>query len=113
MAMRSIKLTGGKEYWYCLCGNVEVEETKHPVQAEDATLADNVNHPSHYASGGVECIDAMTQCFGTEATQDFCLLNAFKYLWRCKSKHQTPEEDIKKARWYLDEWISLQKIEET
>lgn len=30
---------------------------------------------------------SMEECFGTEAVKDFCLLNAFKYLWRCKEKH--------------------------
>ena len=37
--------------------------------------------------------------FGKEAVIDFCLCNAFKYIWRWKNKNG--EEDLEKARWYL------------
>lgn len=69
---------------------------------------DNVNHPKHY-EGKFECIDAMVECFGVDAVADFCLGNAFKYLWRCMKKHDEPTEDIKKAHWYLSKWIELEK----
>ena len=62
---------------------------------------DNVNNPQHYAgSTSLECIECMRVTFGAKAVYDFCLCNAFKYLWRYKNKNG--EEDIKKARWYLD-----------
>ena len=40
---------------------------------------------------------------------DACALpcNAFKYLWRCKKKHDTPEEDVEKAVWYLQKYLEL------
>lgn len=47
---------------------------------------DPVNHPAHYTSGGIECIDAMQAAFGAEVVKDFCLCNAFKYLWRHRNK---------------------------
>lgn len=59
---------------------------------------DAVNHPSHYTSGGVECIDAMESAFGKEAVYWFCVCNAFKYVWRHKKKNGV--EDLKKAQWY-------------
>ena len=49
----------------------------------------------------------MIQQFGIDETANFCLLNAFKYLWRCMQKHETPVEDIEKAKWYLDKWLEL------
>ena len=62
---------------------------------------DNVNNPRHYAgSTSLECIECMRVTFGAKAVYDFCLCNSFKYLWRYKNKNG--EEDIKKARWYLD-----------
>lgn len=67
---------------------------------------DNVNHPSHYA-GAIECKDAMIQQFGTEKYKIFCQLNAFKYLWRSDMKHETPDEDLAKAGWYLAEYEAL------
>lgn len=69
---------------------------------EDAK-PDPVNRPAHYTSGGIECIDAMQAAFGAEAVKDFCLCNAFKYLWRHRSKNGV--EDLKKARWYLNRLI--------
>lgn len=65
---------------------------------------DPVNHPAHYTSGGIECIDAMQAAFGDEAIKDFCLCNAFKYLWRHRNKNGV--EDLKKARWYLNRLIT-------
>jgi len=76
-------------------------------------MSEQVNHPSHYAmEGGLECIDVMRMNFGMEAVCNFCLLNAFKYISRCSKKHETPLQDIKKARWYLDYIISNKEAEE-
>ena len=58
-----------------------------------------VNHPSHYNQGGIECIDAMVAAYGKEAVENFCLINAFKYVWRNRDKNGF--EDIDKAIWYL------------
>lgn len=65
---------------------------------------DPVNHPAHYTSGGIECIDAMQAAFGVEAVKDFCLCNAFKYL--CRHRNKNGVEDLKKARWYLNRLIT-------
>lgn len=71
---------------------------------------DNVNRPAHYTSGGIECIDAMQAAFGDEAVKDFCLCNAFKYLWRHRQKNGV--EDLKKARWYLNRLITNLEVED-
>jgi hypothetical protein len=68
---------------------------------------DNVNHPSHYATGKYECIDVMLEIFGVEAVKTFCLLNAFKYNYRSGRKNGL--EDIQKAKWYIDKYIELSK----
>ena len=70
---------------------------------EDAK-PDPVNRPAHYTSGGIECIDAMQAAFGAEVVKDFCLCNAFKYLWRHRNKNGV--EDLKKACWYLNRLIT-------
>ena len=63
-------------------------------------VIDNVNHPSHYEkSCSIECIDAMLVTFGPQAVYDFCVCNAFKYIWRYKSKNG--QEDLDKANWYI------------
>ena len=67
---------------------------------------DPVNHPPHYETGKFECFDVMREVFGGEAVSDFCLLNAFKYLYRCEHKGKKTE-DVKKAVWYLTRWLEL------
>lgn len=69
--------------------------------------SDPVSHPAHYASGKYECIDVMLDTMGPEDVKGFCLCNAFKDLWRCKKKHETPEEDVEKAVWYLQKYLEL------
>lgn len=74
---------------------------------EPSTSAhDNVNHPTHYETNGIECIDAMIAAQGVSAVKDFCICNAFKYIWR--HKHKNGAEDIKKAVWYLTKWLELE-----
>ena len=74
-------------------------------------MKDNVNHPAHYTSGNIECIDtiesAVIELTGIEA---MCTGNAIKYLWRWKRKNGV--EDLHKAKWYIDKLISLQEINE-
>ena len=61
----------------------------------------NVNHPSHYNQGGVECIDAIKAATeGLNGFEGFCTGNALKYLWRWKRKNGT--EDLDKAVWYIN-----------
>ncbi len=62
--------------------------------------ADPVNHPSHYTShpSNVECIQITEH-------MNFCLGNATKYIWRASLKHDSPIEDLQKAKWYLEREI--------
>ena len=69
---------------------------------------DNVDHPAHYSTGNFECIDVMLEVFGEEAVKDFCILNAFKYLYRAGRKNGI--EDIEKAKWYIDKYLSLSPL---
>lgn len=68
-------------------------------------FADIVNHPSHYETGSFECIDVMLETQGKQAVLDFCICNAFKYLYRHNRKNGV--EDIKKAQWYINKYIEL------
>lgn len=69
---------------------------------------DMVNHPPHYTQGGIECIDAMKAMLDSSDRGPYegCLCGqVFKYLWRYPYKNG--QEDLKKARWYLDRLIGL------
>lgn len=70
-------------------------------------MTDNVNHPTHYTShpSGIECI---------QVTRHYCFSigNAIKYLWRAglkasadKTQREKEIEDLKKAKWYIDDRI--------
>ena len=59
-------------------------------------MSDNVNQPAHYTQQPVECIE-FTQ------HMNFCMGNAFKYVWRYADKNGV--EDLKKAQWYLAKLI--------
>ena len=62
-------------------------------------MNDNVNHPDHYTSGGIECID--------KEFADYCKGNIIKYLWRYRRKNGV--EDLRKAQVYLNWMIEAEK----
>lgn len=65
-------------------------------------------NPSHYKdSCSLECIEAMEMAYGKYWVYVYCLMEAWKYIWRYKNKNG--EQDIKKARWYVDKAKSLEE----
>lgn len=70
-------------------------------------MDDEINHPSHYTHGDIECIDAMEAAFGPLAVLHYAICCSLKYIWRHLHKHDDPTVDLKKARWYIDKAISL------
>lgn len=70
------------------------------------TKKDNVNRPSHYRKGKVECIDAIKSATG-DGYQFYLQGNIIKYMWRFN--HKNGLEDLKKAQWYLSELIKTKK----
>jgi hypothetical protein len=67
--------------------------------------SDNVNHPSHYTFGPVECIDAIDSCSTTEAYRGYLKGCVMKYIWRYEAK-ENPIQDLRKANWYLNRLIN-------
>lgn len=60
-----------------------------------------INHPAHYNAGEIECIDAIESAVaGLNGIEAFCIASAIKYLWRWKYKGG--EQDLCKAKWYID-----------
>ena len=68
-------------------------------------MTDNVNHPKHYKSGTLECIEAIEAQMSAEEFRGFLKGNVLKYLWREKQKGGA--ESLMKAEWYLKKLISL------
>lgn len=88
------------------CHNYSLFKLKEELAVK--AKEDLVNHPSHYETGKFECIDVMTEAIGLEKVKGFCVCNAFKYIYRCTKKHETPVEDVKKAVWYLNKFLELE-----
>lgn len=60
---------------------------------------DMVNHPPHYQSDIIECIEVSRFLPHT-------IGNAVKYMWRYRSKG-VPQQDVDKAIWYLNDFINV------
>lgn len=66
------------------------------------TTPDLVNHPPHYkATNGLEVIDVI-EAFGLE--DDHYLATVIAYILRHRNKGG--EQDLGKAKWYLDRRVS-------
>lgn len=83
---------------------------QRPQQPEELPFIDdepkdNVNHPQHYTSGDIECIDAIKASMSEEAFKGFLKGNVLKYMWRYE--HKGGKESLEKAQWYLNKLISL------
>ncbi len=74
-------------------------------EVEKELTQDNVNHPSHYTAGDIECIEAIEAQLTKEEYRGYLKGNVAKYLWREKQKGGT--ESLQKAQWYLNRLIEL------
>ena len=72
-------------------------------------MTDPVNHPEHYTSGNIECLDAIRAALG-DNYKYYVQGNVLKYIWRFN--HKNGLEDLKKARFYLDDLIKHDDLEQ-
>jgi len=91
--------------------NVEYHGDIDKLKKKKEINNDMVEHVNHYQFKEYEIMDIIEEIYGKESVKEFALCNAFKYLFRCKRKHDNPLEDIKKARTYLDYYINLDEKE--
>lgn len=66
--------------------------------------ADQVNHPTHYNKGKIECIEYLEDQFMDRPHE----WNAVKYITRANAKGKEVE-DLEKAIWYLRRKLELLK----
>lgn len=90
-----------KNYEIIFGNKSEKKEEKAESKTEDM-----VNHPSHYTSGGVECIDAITSALSSyeDSVDSWLVGQVIKYLWRAPLKGKY-DEDIHKAQFYLNRLV--------
>jgi hypothetical protein len=101
-AIRIFEQTKGRQRMHPVTGKLMMQSA--PMMEDKVTMeepkADNVNHPAHYKVGGIETID-----FIEAKGLSYHLGNVVKYIARADSKGSR-EEDLLKARWYLNREIA-------
>jgi hypothetical protein len=96
--------TGRKFKWADVTAAVKEKEAWQPPELlpvpEAPKIADMVNHPAHYKTGGIETID-----FIEAKGLNYRLGNVVKYVTRADHKGDRLE-NLKKAQWYLEREIA-------
>ena len=64
---------------------------------------DQINHPRHYTTGSVECIDAIKASMTSPEFEGYLKGNCLKYLWRYRNKDGVVS--LQKCEWYLSRLI--------
>jgi len=83
------------------------EEPEEPNSRIYTTVTDSVNHPAHYNVGGIETIDVIRVMLTPEEYRGYLKGNALEYRERAIYKHETPDDDHAKAKYYYDEYREL------
>lgn len=67
---------------------------------------ETVDHPAHYGGDTpYEVIKVLASWMTPEEFAGFCLGNVIKYVSRAGKKTGGVDEDLRKARWYLDYYL--------
>jgi Protein of unknwon function (DUF3310). len=98
-------INGEDEYWNLAHALSSCAHEELASSHQDDLSSKVVNQPSHYTSGGIECIDYLKDNLPTEVFHGYLEGNVKKYLHRWRYK-QKPVQDLKKAQWYLNKLIS-------
>ena len=77
-----------------------IKNNKTDTKVENKENFDIINKAFHYNTSRYECIEVMREVFGDEKLKIWCILNAFKYLYRCYYKNG--DQDLEKATYYLN-----------
>lgn len=82
-----------------------IEEIEQESKENVHHIEQNVHHPAHY--GGADNVYEAIKIIEAQGIgNEFCLGNCLKYLLRAGKKTQSPLEDYKKAKWYLERLIT-------
>jgi hypothetical protein len=84
--------------------------TDEMIECLESEGNDNVNHPSHYTQGKIECIDYIL-----DKRMGYLLGNAIKYITRCELKNggKNRIEDLRKAVFYINKQIEVWEAEDS
>lgn len=83
-----------------------LEAWMQAAHEEAEEIMDNVNRPTHYNTGNIECIEAIEESMSSVAFKGYLKGNCMKYLWRYDYKGKQVE-DLQKAGWYLNKLTAM------
>ena len=89
--------------------NFPSENTIFTFEGAPTLIGDDVNHPTHYTDGSIECIEAIEAQLTAEEFRGYLKGNIAKYIWR--EKHKGGTKSLKKAQWYLDRLVQTDEIQ--
>lgn len=118
--LEKFSFKSGTMFLNWLIKTVESEERENKMQQFDKIInkePDMVNHPPHYTSSkrGIECISAIYACIdGYKEYPAIAWLvgQIVKYLWRAPFKGNF-SQDLRKAKYYMDEIIKEIESDDT
>ena len=85
----------------------DIEAMDQAIDEMGLAEPDLVNHPPHYTTGPVECIEAIQSALTPEEFRGYCKGNAIKYAWRERNKGWS--QDLDKAIWYLNRILETEQ----
>ena len=95
------------EYYNKLNNEPEHKPLAQRIADIEKENADMVNHPQHYKTGKIECIDCISAVVNMyDGEQAYDVGQIIKYLYRAPTK-QNFMQDLKKAQWYLNRLIKI------
>ncbi len=109
MALEYAYVTADAIYNQKLNASRNAAQQSHAEYLAMTKTFDPVERPAHYASGGIECIDAIKEQMPRDAYVGFLQGNVAKYVWRWRDKGGV--ESLEKAQWYLTRLINELKQE--
>lgn len=85
-----------------MCYECQQEEAMRDKK-EPTLKIDLVNHPPHYNTGKVECIDAIRSMLTDEEWRGFVKATIMQYVWR--ERYKGGAQDMGKVKWYIDRYL--------
>jgi len=86
--------------WHCLIIPTE-KACKFFKLQKPSDIFNDIEHPKHYCSGSIECIDAIKSAMPDAEFRGYLRGCIMKYLWRYDKKG-SKIKDLKKAMFYLN-----------
>jgi hypothetical protein len=105
--IKIIDLDGFNKGYIIVDDNGNSDDWYHESWFEVIEEYDMVN-PNHYKQGDKETWEQMLEIWGKDAFIKHCEITAFKYIQRLgKKPNNSIEQDLEKARWYLNKAYDL------